>query len=152
MRPVVPALSLWVALLGCGRVRFEPRDGGLDARLVDAAMDASGTDARIISARCAAALSDPSTASDTDLWDCGTSSQLGACIISDSSACVTCSCDAYTRSSEICDASGCSMGVGTGCSDGPFFNVSPWFCSGDRVTQSACIVRWLIREGLCDGV
>ena len=38
---------------------------------------------------------------------------------------------------------------GSGCSDKSYYSGAPFNCSGDKVTQSACMLRVLITQGHC---
>ena len=98
---------------------------------------------------CTVALSDPSSATDQQLWDCAQApTQLGTCVVD---LCTSgCACAAYVRSSMICTSGFCSAPLnGTGCSDGSFYQDTPFFCAGDQQSQSASMLRYLIANNYC---
>jgi hypothetical protein len=54
------------------------------------------------------------------------------------------------RSTEICTSGSCTAPInGTGCSDGAYYSSPPFSCTGDKVRQSACMLRYLIAQGFC---
>jgi hypothetical protein len=152
---VSPPLDAWPAGDAGG-------DAGADA-VVDAAADVgvdapapidawTATDAWTPDPTCLPALMNPAAATDDELFRCGVARGLGACWINDTSGCMVCACTAYVRSDEICDSGSCAAPLsGTGCSDLSFYAGAPFFCTGDRIVQSACMLRYLIANGFCDG-
>jgi hypothetical protein len=97
---------------------------------------------------CAVVYANPSLATDQQLWDCGVSGQLKRCIVS---TCTTgCSCTSYVRSGQLCSTGNCSAPLsGTGCSDQSYYSGAPFSCSGSKLPQSACMLRYLIAGGFC---
>lgn len=110
---------------------------------------AGGSAGGAASSPCTLALSNPNSATDQQLWACAVApSQLSHCFVSQ---CTTgCACAAYVRSTELCTASSCTAPLtGTGCSDSTYYSSSPFSCTGDKVKQSACMLRYLITAGFC---
>jgi hypothetical protein len=99
---------------------------------------------------CVAVFAHPTTSTDQQLWDCAqTSGQLGLCLVS---SCTTCACTSYVRSTKICTGGSSVCGVplsGSGCSDQSYYAGAPFSCSGSKIPQSACMLRYLITHGYC---
>src|SRR3954466_12777592 len=127
---MIGAMRLWLvmalALVAC-RANFDPTTRTDAARSQDAVdwLDAplapycTPLGDVVTVEQCAAARADPAGTPDQVLFDCADACALGACVLFEGPAdgCSTCACDAYIKTSIICDAGGlCGAPLnGTGC-------------------------------------
>jgi hypothetical protein len=109
----------------------------------------------VTQAQCAAAFADPAAASDQVLYDCADVCALHACILFEGpkDGCSACACNAYIKSSVICDAGGlCGPPLnGTGCILQGAFTGAPWNCPSTLTLPEtvSCVMRVLISMRDC---
>ena len=178
------ASIVMIALLGaCGRIDFDPLGdtggdgGGMDGGAIDSgaidsgAIDAPSLDAPVLDAsdsgqasycnelsgateaECTAAI-DSFTGTPEIFYACALACRLGRCFVLDAPDCPGCACEAYVKSSQICDEAGnCGPPLsGSGCVGGGYYAGPPMRCAGGGTLaqEGGCILRYLVSAGNCD--